>query len=476
MDGKPTTPTETATPRKIVRRAVRLTLLAGGIAGLCLIGAYFLVVINYALDLTRKLQAILGLSSDAGTCDWLSLVVLVVILGIPILAALYLYHQYRRAWSLRVMAIWGSGRLARRHATVPGIGSGRPGAVARQERYLRDLVNTQYWRDSLTRGDGTTPDGSDLARDAGNILAACEKDIAGRAIATGLVVGISPSRFLDQLMIVGASLEMQLHVLARLGRQPGLRVWYELLVRAGSSLFANSYLNREDAFMLSYTTKGIATGLSALGDTIDSMEFEEAFDAAENMLSRFATGDISGTIVNTALTGIEFGTEQAMSIGASGLQLMSELIEKTGDELFQGVLSGGMLYYHGMAIAADSLALDKQHRNSSAMSRSPVACMTAVARSAGQMALDYVRKRRRLLRAKKRAALNKIPVVGRTIATVNTAVGGTFKFATGASSLAGKAIRGTGDAIKTARNAFRGNRHKEDEGSSHEGEDCSGQH
>jgi len=123
---------------------------------------------------------------------------------------------------------------------------------------------------------------------------------------------------------------------------------------------------------------------------------------------------------------------------------MGQLVEKTGDEMFQGVVSGGMLYYHGMSLAADSLALDTAHRSSDAMKRSPVDCMAAVAREAGSMALDYVRKRRGLLRDKKRAALERIPAAKATIDSVNACTGTMVK--------AAKAAKGTKDAVvKTAK-------------------------
>ena len=42
-------------------------------------------------------------------------------------------------------------------------------------------------------------------------------------------------------------------------------------------------------------------------------------------------------------------------------------VERTGVEILEGVLAGGVLYYHGMALAADCLALDCQHERQPAV-------------------------------------------------------------------------------------------------------------
>ena len=43
-----------------------------------------------------------------------------------------------------------------------------------------------------------------------------------------------------------------------------------------------------------------------------------------------------------------------------------------GDELSQGALAGGVFYFHGMTIAADTLSLDSRHRQSSEMTPTPL--------------------------------------------------------------------------------------------------------
>jgi hypothetical protein len=41
-----------------------------------------------------------------------------------------------------------------------------------------------------------------------------------RAVATGLIVGVSHRRFIDLFTIFAATLELQLHMLSRLGKRP----------------------------------------------------------------------------------------------------------------------------------------------------------------------------------------------------------------------------------------------------------------
>ena len=55
------------------------------------------------------------------------------------------------------------------------------------------------------------------------------------------------------------------------------------------------------------------------------------------------------------------------------MKQIAEVIENVGDDLLQGVLAGGVIYHHGMAIAADVLALDKVHRRSPEMNGNALA-------------------------------------------------------------------------------------------------------
>jgi len=408
--------------KPVGRYAVKALLFSAAVGGAMILVGYGALLLNYALELTDKTRVILGYRVVPGQIDLLGVSVIVVFISIPLLLMLVCYLKYRTAWGKKVAFVWGDKTLANKHAKL--ISLSEPDNTNKQAQYLADLANTAIWKAELHDAKISNVDNKKLVAEA--ILKSIEKDVAERAITTGLIIGISSSKLIDHITIVLTALEIQLHVLSKLGRKPSLRDWYELLVRAGSSLFVNDYLNRSQALELSMTTKTIAAGMSYAAGFLESDAVnetsEDLFEHAEKFLSRFATGDVSGAIVNAALVTSEFAIDGALSIGSEGLQLMSQLVESHGDDLMQGVLSGGMLYYHGMAIAADSLALDQQHRNSSQMSRSPFQCMNAVAQTAGNILLGYIRKRKDCIRKRKRDAIKKFPGVQQTIDAVTKTV------------------------------------------------------
>ena len=53
----------------------------------------------------------------------------------------------------------------------------------------------------------------------------------------------------------------------------------------------------------------------------------------------------------------ELGATMALTVGQVGLHVLGNLVESIGDELAQGALAAGIIYYHGMALAADTLVL-----------------------------------------------------------------------------------------------------------------------
>lgn len=451
-----------ASVRRLGARTVQALLLAGCAGSVAVCSAYLAIYLNYVLELAGKLRAIAGSAPTPGGPDWFLMAVVVSCLSLPLLVLGALYGWYRRTWSRRLALLWAGrpdgGRLSRVR-----LGNTATRAPRYQERYLVALSETDHWRARLAGLPQcplpTGPDGMTESRYralAEAIYLQIEEDVAERALTTGLVVGVSQSRVVDHLTIMAASLELQLHVLSRLGKRPSLWSWYQLLVRAGSSVFANNYLNREDAFALSYTTKGIASGLNALSESLDDLDFEEAFDAVETMALRFATGDASGVAVNAALTLVEFGAESATSIGSAGLELVSKLIEKHGDDLFQGILAAGMAYYHGMDIAARCLALDDAHRATPEMTRTPFGCMQDMARKAGGIVLRYVRRRRKLLRDRRRKAMEKVPVVGQTMRATAKTASGMLKATRAATDTMTKAASAVGDGAAKAGRAVGG--------------------
>jgi hypothetical protein len=91
-----------------------------------------------------------------------------------------------------------------------------------------------------------------------------------------------------------------------------------------------------------------------------------------------------------------------MSVGASGLRYIGNFIEHAANDLLQGVMAAGILYYHGMALAAECLALDEEHRRSPEMTRTIKQAMAMACAPAGQLLRDQVRQMRSFLRERRR--------------------------------------------------------------------------
>ena len=263
--------------------------------------------------------------------------------------------------------------------------------VQRKSDYLLALLATETWRPA---GEQSQPL---LTRDAYLTAAAAtlreiETDISHRAVTAGLVIGLNRNAFIDTLTIIATALELQLHVLTRLGKRPSPRIWMELIKRAGASIFLNTYVTREDALYV-----GLAIRKAALG-------LEVASEAVQNTLADI---DIDEIVGHTSIPGISELTQVAslgISVGASGLRYIGNFIEHTANDLLQGVLAGGILYYHGMALAAECLALDEEHRRTPEMTRTVSQAMTVAATPAGRILRDQVRRMRQFLRERRRIA------------------------------------------------------------------------
>ncbi len=238
------------------------------------------------------------------------------------------------------------------------------------------------------------------------LLEELEKDIAERALATGLTVGISQNRYIDLFTIFAAALELQLHVLSRLGKRPSAHAWRLLFQRCGASLFINSYLNRQDSLALNLMIKKAGMGLKATGDLMESAsqhlsESDFDFDEALNLQH-------SG-ILGMATKTLELGATMALTVGQVGLHVLGTLIESVGDELTQGALAAGILYYHGMALAADTLAFDTAHRASPAMNRSFREGVWKMGEISGSILRDLVRQRRTIFRDRRSQIIRSLP-------------------------------------------------------------------
>jgi hypothetical protein len=118
---------------------------------------------------------------------------------------------------------------------------------------------------------------------------------------------------------------------------------------------------------LNLMIKKAGMGVKATGDLMESASqhlSENGFDLDEALNLQH-----SG-ILGMATKSLELGATMAVTVGQVGLHVLGTLIESVGDELTQGALAAGILYYHGMALASDTLALDAAHRATPAMNRS----------------------------------------------------------------------------------------------------------
>ena len=147
-------------------------------------------------------------------------------------------------------------------------------------------------------------------------------------------------------------------------------------------------------------------GLYAAGDLTEAaathlsesdMDLDEALNLQHSGLLGMAT------------KGLELGATMALTVGQVGLHVLGNLIESVGDELTQGALAAGIIYYHGIALASDTLALDEQHRRSPAMNRSFREGVWKMGEIAGSILRDVVRQRRSSFRDKRRQIVRSLP-------------------------------------------------------------------
>ncbi len=396
------TATDRPDPLSEVRRTggfiISALLWAAAGAGLFFLAGYGLIAFYYLIELSEKLRRALGLSLPPTGPDWYLLTALGVILAGVVALVCLLLGWYRAFWRRRLTEFWRDAAkrksLARRQPVLPQASDDKD-EFERRLVWLRALLQTQRWSphwEQMKRAGGQNfprdispvsiaSEAHDKAargyqQVAEAVLRALEAQVAERAIATGLIVGISQNRLLDSLTIVFAALELQLFVLSSLGKQASWATWRELVKRAGASLFFNTYLNREETLLASWGVKKAAIALHASADVIDNAgealtdaDVEELLDAIFETVSETDGGTISGIIKGV----VQIGSDVAgysLGFGAAGLKQIAELIEKIGDDLLQGMLAGAVIYHHGMALAASVLALDEEHLRQRAMRRS----------------------------------------------------------------------------------------------------------
>ncbi len=363
------------------------------------LAGWLAVFFHYGVSLAERLRVSLGFVPPAvGTPDWYLLTILALPLLLGVAAVLTVWAWYGRVWSRRLAGVWGGGAPgASRHARWTG-------DRARQVEYLDALAATPSW--SALLGSHAAPEARAEAA-----LADVERDIVERAFATGLVVGVGTHRAPDLIAIFAAALELQLHVLTRLGKRPSLAAWRLLIERCGASLFVNQYLSRQDALLINLALKKTALGLHAAGDAADAaMQQITSTDLDLDdllHLNRLDGVPLSGL----ATKGLEIAATMTLTVGKQGLHALGHLVESAGDDLAQGSIAAAILYHHGMALAGDALAVDAAHRAQQAMNRGFAQGLERMVSLAGSILLDAVRQRRAAFREVRTAAVRQLPKV-----------------------------------------------------------------
>jgi hypothetical protein len=367
-------------------------LWACAVGFLILLSGYLVLLYHYGLSLADRLRAGIGSHPPASGPDWFLLGLMAAIPLMGVLALGALWAGYNRIWTRKLRDVWPDSRERRSYGHWRALQA----QADDRERSERTLYLIALRREPSSNYEAL----------AEATLTDLERDIAERALTTGLIVGISHNRFLDLFTILIATLELQLHVLSRLGKRPSWHAWKLLIQRCGASLFINSYLNRHDALMLNLMIKKAGMGLHAAGDLMEAgahhlSEQDIDLDDALNLQH--------GGLLGIATKSIEMGAFMALTVGQVGLRTLGSIIESVGDELAQGALAAGIIYYHGMSLAADTLALDRVHRASPAMTRSFRDAVWRMGEIAGGVLLDFVRQRRSAFRDKRRQAVKSLP-------------------------------------------------------------------
>ncbi|MFL6353187.1 MAG: hypothetical protein ACJ74Z_15260 [Bryobacteraceae bacterium] len=379
-------------------------LLWAAVAGLLIVlSGYALILYHYGIAMAEHVRSSFGLVPPLHGPDWYMLTVLACGPAACIFCVVVLWVAYQRVWFRKLRTTWPDHRDRSRYSRWQDLPV--HAGVERRERhaeYLSALIRSDVW--TVHYGPSNPLGNSEAQAEA--LLADLEKDIAERALTIGLTVGISRNRYVDLLTIFAAALELQLHVLSRLGKRPSWHAWRLLIQRCGASLFINTYLNRQDSLALNLMIKKAGMGLYAAGDLMEGA----ATHLSENDIDLDEALNVSHAgLLGMATKSLELGATMALTVGQVGLHALGHLIESVGDELTQGALAAGIIYYHGIALASDTLALDMAHRESPAMTRNFRDGVWKMGEIAGSILRDFVRQRRNAFREKRRQMVRTLP-------------------------------------------------------------------
>jgi hypothetical protein len=369
-------------------------LAAGAFILIC--ADLYIATFEHWLVLIDRARTAAGFPPPAAGVDWVLILECGAAAALPLGLVLAGLAWHRRKWTANLRRVWPAGapgghvRIARLRESA---GSEE---LTRRGEYLRDLLRSPTWASEPARG---VEDADAYRVSAAELLARLEPEIRNRALVTGLSVGITHNRLLELFTIAASALELQLHVLGRLGKKPSPRVWAQMLRSTAGSLFINTYLNREDCYAVRLAITKAAIGLEIAGDALASVGDTLADIDLDGVIP-----DIAGVPLHRAAEMLGVAAGYPLTVGAEGLKRIGNVVEQSGVEILEGVLAGGILYYHGMALAADCLALDLQHRASPEMNRSIRQAVFGVCATAAGILRNYVRAVRRMLRSKRAQA------------------------------------------------------------------------
>lgn len=408
------------------------------------------------LGTVERFRRYLGFTPPPNSQDWWLVSATVLALLLPIGIALAVFVAYRRDWRRRLTLIWGEGGGGSAQRIWKLTTMADATEVRRRCEYLKSLVGTERWRSS--RIDVPTLSADSYRSAAELVLAEIEADIAQRAIMLGFVVGLSRKSLMDFVAISTAALELQLHVLTSLGKWPSPNTWIRLWKRTLSSLFFSWYLNAEQSLTFRLMIRKIGLGLEAGSAALEHagsalMHSAHPDDVDWDDIEHLLPDGFSVRALATA-AGIAAGT--TISVGAFGMNQIGRFIEQRGEDLFQGALAASILYGHGVALAADCIALDTSHRESPVLQPPFCDVMTRMSRHAGIMLGDQVRSLRGVLRERRRLiwkiAREKSTAAGASVKTTVTEV------AAGAATATSAAMGKAKDATKSLVDMARGRR------------------
>jgi hypothetical protein len=362
---------------------------------LCLLWASNVIasLVEHWVAMLNGVRRTVGLTAPIVGPDYWILGGMAVLTLVAIAALAWAYAAYRAAWNRRLRAVWKTLPESSHLRIRPLRRGANLTELQQRDAYLRALLSCSQWSGHpLEQSDDLR---QSYMKTAGAVLRSIEPDIAARAVTAGFVVGLNRNPMIDSLTIAVSAFELQLHVLTRLGKRPSPRTWVGLIKRTTASLFLNTYVSRDDALRLNLAIRKAALG------------FQVASESADHVAQAMHDIDWDEVLHGMNVPGFAAVTSFAtmsMTVGAFGLRQIGAFIEHTANDLLQGVLAAGILYYHGMSLAADCLALDEEHRHSPEMTRTIGESMLVACAPAGRLLRDQVRGMRQFLRERRRLA------------------------------------------------------------------------